>query len=271
MYQRNNLNLDKNSKDQLDYFLNKNISGAKKLKKNLVQKYLTKKNYFFIYEANINSKKDFEKKLKLISRLFGKLVGQNSKGQKIVKIKPKNVKNNKINLKNKLRYHQTNTGGSIHTDGPQLDKSPKFLIMGCYNQSKNGGESVIVNGKKIYNKFNQSTKKTLNTNFFFEKRGFGKKILKKPIFKVSKKIFIFRYLREYLIKAYEMKNISLEKEKKKVIEILDKSLNNKSNQISFKLKKKQIIVINNHICAHGRKKFTIEKDSPRLLYRLWAQ
>ena len=59
---------------------------------------------------------------------------------------------NKIkNQLNKIRYHQTNIGGSIHTDGPQLNKTPKYLIMGCYKNSKNGGETLISDSSKIYN------------------------------------------------------------------------------------------------------------------------
>ena len=45
---------------------------------------------------------------------------------KILKLKNKNKK-----IKSVLRYHQTNLGGSIHSDGPQLSSPPKFIIMAC--------------------------------------------------------------------------------------------------------------------------------------------
>ncbi len=269
MYQRNNFTLDNNLKVQFNNFLNNNKLKDKSLKKKLVKNYLIKNNHFFIYDLKINSKREFESKLKKVCKLFGKPVKQNLKKETIVKIKPK--KTNRLSLQNRLRYHQTNTGGSIHTDGPQLFTTPKYLIMGCFTQSRNGGDTVIVNGKKIFNEFNIITQKILKSNFYFERRGFGKKILKKPVFQITKKNFIFRYLREYLIKAYDLKKIRIDIEKSKALNDLDKSLNKTKNQIKFKLKKKQIIVINNHICAHGRKKFIIEKNTPRLLYRLWAR
>ena len=46
--------------------------------------------------------------------------------------------------KENLRYHQTNLGGSLHSDGPQLPVPPKYVLMCCLNQAKKGGSSIIV-------------------------------------------------------------------------------------------------------------------------------
>ena len=260
VFERNNYYLKNVEQKNLNEFFLKKKQNDNKLKKKLIDDYLKKNNHFFIHHIDAKNHKEFETKIIHLSSLFGSLVSQNSKKEKIIKIQvTKNYKKKtpkKYSLKNKLRYHQTNTGGSIHTDGPQLNTSPKILIMGCSNQSTDGGESIIVNGKKIFNKLKIKEQKTLMQKFYFERRGFNKKIFKKSIFEQNKKIFIFRYLKEYLLKALKK---------------LDSLLNKKNNQIKFKLKKNQVVVINNHICAHGRKKFKIQDENPRLLYRLWVK
>ena len=49
------------------------------------------------------------------------------------------LKHTMINKKKILRYHQTNLGGSIHSDGPQLDTPPNYVAMACLNQAEKGG------------------------------------------------------------------------------------------------------------------------------------
>ena len=65
---------------------------------------------------------------------------QNGKGNKILEIKPKKKLKSftKKLKKEKLRYHETNLGGSIHTDGPQLNNPPNFVFMACINRQKKG-------------------------------------------------------------------------------------------------------------------------------------
>ena len=96
------------------------------MKSNNLVKTLNKHPYYKII-------KNFEKidvVLKDKSLTFAKQLGplrvQNSKKDKIVEIRPnlKKIKflvRKKKNIKSVLRYHQMNLGGSIHSDGPQLD------------------------------------------------------------------------------------------------------------------------------------------------------
>ena len=63
---------------------------------------------------------------------MGDVLIQNKSGEKFIKVKPninliKKISHGK--KLNKLRYHQTNTGGSIHSDGPQLKIPPKYVLM----------------------------------------------------------------------------------------------------------------------------------------------
>ena len=110
------------------------------------------KNYVII--KNIDKKKKILKnKVLKISDSFGKVLVQSNKGNNILEIKPKKKLKaySKKLKKEKLRYHETNLGGSIHTDGPQLNFPPKYVFMACINQARSGGYSTLVNTKKIFN------------------------------------------------------------------------------------------------------------------------
>lgn len=252
-------------------------------KKNIL-KSLNHEPYFYIISNFYNNQqtKKFKKKTLNFARLFGKIRFQDNRKNNILEIKANTRKINILKKKNKkikslLRYHQTNQGGSIHSDGPQLNIPPKYLVMSCQNNAANGGSSIIANARKIYEFLKKKDKKIfkeLTKKFYFERRGYNfskENIFKKPIFYKKGKKFIFRYLRDYIIKAYELKKISLSTKQEKALNILDNLLNDKKFSTKFKLNKGDLIILNNHILAHGRTAFKIqERKKIRKLYRVWA-
>ncbi len=242
---------------------------ANKLKKLVI------KNNFKIIKLN-GSEERLSKKIVLLANLIGKSVSQNIQGEKKVVIEPnfKLIKKYSNISNNKIRYHQTNKGGSIHTDGPQLVKSPNILIMGCIKNAVSGGKTILVDSKKLFKKikkYDQKTAEILKQKFFFERRGFGgtQKVLNKRIFDIKKKKFEFRYLREYIDSAYKLKNKKIPNHKIKALELLDKFLKKKELQTKLKLNSGDVILINNKLVAHGRTGFTLSKNKPRKLLRIW--
>lgn len=240
---------------------------------NKLKRIIEKRNFKIIrFKGSDESLKD---QIVLLAKLLGKPVSQNKKKEKFVTIKP-NIKllNKYKNISsNKIRYHQTNKGGSIHTDGPQLERSPKILVMGCIKNAKKGGDTILVNAKKLFKKiknFDKSSSEILREKFYFERRGFyGKKILSKKIFNIKKNNFEFRYLREYIDTAYKLKNFEIPSKKKRALDILDKFLMKKNLQLRLKLKAGDVIIINNKLIAHGRTSFTLSKIEQRKLLRIW--
>ena len=246
------------------------IQEANKLKKIII-----KKNYKVIKLSGSNEK--LSKKIILLSNLLGKSVPQNIKKEKHVVIEPnlKLLKKYKNISSNKIRYHQTNKGGSIHTDGPQLNKSPNILIMGCIKDATKGGKTILVDSKKLFKKiknYDQKSAEILKKKFFFERRGFGenKNVLSKKIFDINKDKFEFRYLREYINSAYKIKKVKIPKNKKRALDLLDVFLNKKNLQTRLKLNIGDVILINNKTVAHGRTGFTLSKNKPRKLLRIWV-
>ena len=222
----------------LNKYLQKNISldyTQKKFSKidvlDIKKKYLDNHQNFLVIKTGKSIEKDIKFIVKKISYFLGVVLKQNKLGKKFIEIKPNVNLLNKFNLKKKkekLRYHQTNLGGSIHSDGPQLGSPPNYVIMACSQESNKGGLSIISRADEIYKdlkKNKPSILKTLENNFLFERRGFHSNKIKtfaKPIFKKYKNKLTFRYLREYIEKAYELQNLKLKKKQILSLNLLDK-------------------------------------------------
>jgi alpha-ketoglutarate-dependent taurine dioxygenase len=262
-------------------FLNSNFftGDTKKNIENIKKKYLDNNRYHLIIRNFEKNKKKINSKIIKLSKLMGKPLPQNKIGKKYVVIKP-NVKLIEKKYKNKsikLRYHQTNIGGAIHSDGPQLSEPPRYVIMGCIKQAKKGGSSIISSTKKIYEYLKKNNPKILNTltkKFYFERRGFNfanNNIFKKSIFENKSNNFRFRYLREYIEAAYNLKKIKLNPNEIKALNYLDKLLSQKKFQDTYKLNEGDVIILNNNVLAHGRSGFKLNSGKQRSLIRIWVK
>tara|TARA_Y100001970_G_scaffold293120_1_gene437882 strand:+ start:72 stop:899 length:828 start_codon:yes stop_codon:yes gene_type:complete len=267
--------------------LSNNLIKSEIFKKNnsdirsILRKKLKIKNFLIIESENDRS---IQKNIVFISKCLGNLVSQNKNGIKLLKIKPKkNIKTYNDKQKKKiLRYHQTNLGGSIHSDGPQLDTPPNYVAMACLNQAEKGGSSVLTDTRLIFRYLNNKNKEVLNIlkkKFPFEKRGFFKngklsnKIILKPIFEVKNRTLRFRYLRDYIESGYRSKNYTITKQIKKSFNVLDSLLEKKRFIKKFKLNKGDILILDNRYMAHGRTKFQFDKKghNSRVLLRTWIK
>lgn len=261
------------------YLKNKNnstLNNIKKKFKDIKNNFLDKNKRYLIIRNFSKNKIELIKKINTFSK-FTKLLEQNNNGDRVVEVKPdiKLLKKFKKKTKENLRYHQTNLGGSIHSDGPQLFTPPKYIVMACSQQAITGGNSIISDVKKIYQDLRlkeRKATKVLSQKFFFERRGFSNRnrIFNKKIFDTQNK-FIFRYLRDYIVSGYKIKKKELTTKQENALNILDKYLENKNYQITYKLNKNDLVILNNFCLAHGRKKFKINNKDPRTLYRLWIK
>lgn len=261
--------------DKNFFYLNKKINEISDLDiKFIKENFLDKDKYHLIIKNFSKSPAQMKKNIINFSKIFGKLLKQDKYGKLIAEITP-SVK--KIKKKEStLRYHQTNTGGNIHSDGPQLNNPPKYVLMACNKQAERGGYSILSSIEKILvylKKYDKKTLSILRKEFFFEKRGFyfknQSKVIKKPIIQLFKKDLRFRYLRDYMNQAYKINSIVLPKTQSKALDKLDSLLSKKQFQYKFKLEKGDILLINNFKLAHGRSPFSIKDNSNRSFFRLW--
>ena len=272
------MNLVSAKKNIRSFFMNGSLY-LKELKKSsgfIINNFIDNKyNKGFVVINNLKTN-NYKAKIIEFAKSIGSLRVQNREKDKIIKVTPKKNINKIKNQLNKIRYHQTNIGGSIHTDGPQLNKTPKYLIMGCYKNSKNGGETLISDSSKIYNFLKKNNPQLLDElckNIYFERRGFGKKknyCFKKPIFSKKNNELVFRYLREYIYGGFYLKKKKINKNLEIALNYLDRLMSNSKYKKKIKLSDGDIILINNHRFAHGRTAFKVEKNNSRLIYRIWV-
>jgi len=265
--------------NELQKIVSKGATNNKKknLVKRIKREFDKRSNSYLLIKLSEKDPKKITEKTNIISNLLGKRVDQNKKGDKVLVITPniKMLKSNKNSLDKNIRYHQTNTGGSIHTDGPQLTKTPNILIMSCINNALKGGDTILVDINKIYSLIKKDKPvylKELKKDFFFERRGFNftKNYLKKPILKkIGHKIY-FRYLKEYILEGYEKAKKRIHPKQLEAISYLDKIMSLKKNQLKLKMKKGDLIIINNKNTAHGRTGFILDKKVPRKFLRMWV-
>jgi gamma-butyrobetaine dioxygenase len=263
------------SKNKIFFYLNKNIteinnSDIKFIKDNYLDKdkcHLIIKNFGKTPEIIKRNVVDFSKK-------FGKILKQDKFGKQFAEITPDIKKIKKKDIK--LRYHQTNRGGFIHSDGPQLSNPPKYVLMACNKNAIRGGYSILSSIEKILLHLKKKDKKTLTIlkkKFLFEKRGFyfenQSKVHKKPVIESCNKNFRFRYLRDYIEEAYRLKSKKLSLEQIKALNQLDKLLSKKENQYLYKLNEGDVLLLNNYKLAHGRSAFSINYANNRSLIRVW--
>lgn len=262
------------------FYLNKDIkeinnSDIKFIKDN----FLDKDKYHLIIKNFGKTPKRIKRNIIDFSKKFGKVLKQDKFGKQFAEITPdiKKIKKKKIKKKDiKLRYHQTNTGGFIHSDGPQLNNPPKYVLMACNKNATRGGYSILSSIEKILLHLKKKDKKTLSIlkkKFLFEKRGFyfknQSKVHKKPIIESYNNNFRFRYLRDYMHEAYRLKSIKLSSVQIKALNQLDKLLSKKENQYLYKLNEGDVLLLNNYKLAHGRSAFNINNGSNRSLIRVW--
>lgn len=192
---------------------------------------------------------------------FGEILVQDEKKNKVITVYDRDRRKT---MKRGARYHQTHEGGSIHTDNVNIPEYWDFLIFSCVSQAPIGGNSLIVDGKIIYNVLKKKFPrilKTLMKDFWFEKRGLGNSCFKSPIISVKNKKVRYRYLRNYLESAHKKKKDYLSSIQIKALNKLDSLLENQIYQKKFKMKKYQILITQDSRILHGRTSFKDHKNA----------
>ena len=194
---------------------------------------------------------------KAIIDLLGKNIVQDDKGSKLIFVYDRD---RKLSINSGDRYHQTREGGSIHTDNVNLKNKWDFLLLSCVASGEDGGDSILVSGKKIYNILKNKHKlalKILKKNFLWERRGIAETFYKSPIVKINKKKDPeFRYLRPYMIAAHQKMKKPLGPNQLYALDVLDSLLENPDNQMRFKLIPGDILLTRDSQVLHGRTSFS---------------
>src|SRR3989344_5322860 len=223
--------------------------------------------------------------INLSSKTINELIEKRTKLSNCNNNDYKELKNEIYSLKRKSmktggRYHQTNEGGSYHTDSPQWKYVPDYIGLFCVNPAKKGGSSKLLSTYAIHNEFLKDKKnllKILYGQFHFDKRGEYNKnespTVFEPIFEYKDGRLNFRYLRDYIDDGHKIQNQPLSDLQIAALDYLDEITKNEDLTLSYDLKESDMIFFNNHRIVHGRTSFEDYEDEnlKRCLIRVWIK
>jgi hypothetical protein len=215
---------------------------------------------------NLDNKIGIKEFSKLCTNVLGNLLPQTPD--------PKNthydVEYNPAKIKSTYQLN-SNRAQPLHTDGHYNDITPKFIALYCEIQSITGGYSQVISAKKIHDFIFDMNSKILPCLFDTNSVNY---VRKSPngngVFKYSKPLFVLQPDGKIGINYNPiMFQIQASKNIENCLRFINYYTNNPVNQIIFKLKPNEILIIDNQLFLHGRTCFP--DDSIRKMQRFWFQ
>ncbi len=212
----------------------------------------------------------------LVAEIFGELLIQNKKDEKLVEVKDLGK-----TLSSGGRYHHTKEGGSFHTDGCHIfEKPPDYVGLFCLHPAKEGGASKFISAYTIHNKLQEDkdSLKILYEKFYMDKRNENK-----TNESLTQFASIFSYnnerlncrccQRELIDSGHEKMNVPLTQSQKNALDNLDKLLANENFAVTYLLKTNDLMFSNNNRLIHDRTNFVDFNDEnlKRCLLRTWIR
>jgi alpha-ketoglutarate-dependent taurine dioxygenase len=168
------------------------------------------------------------------------------------------------NLGNSLAKTYMSTNNQMHfmhTDGSFENDPPKIVAMQCEIPSNNGGLSQIIYGESVYEYLRENYPQELQMLFTHPLT------ITRGEQTATRAMFVEREgLISITFRADSVITITIPPELQKIYKIIKDYVNNQNNQLIFKLKKNQILLLDNTSVLHGRTSFP--ENESRKLHRL---
>jgi alpha-ketoglutarate-dependent taurine dioxygenase len=210
---------------------------------------------------------------------LGEFLPQNDAGDRIVKVVDEGQR-----MTAGGRYHKSNEGGEIHTDGPQYDVPPRFVGLRCVRPAASGGASKLVSAHAVHEELttrHPGLLRRLYDHFHFHQKP-GPRTVQAPIFMQDPDsgALRVRYLGEYVRSGHAVAQAPLDAEASEALDALDAVLADEQRfAVRFDLGPGDVLIVDNHRVLHGREAF--RDPSPdaearpsagrREMWRLWVR
>jgi len=146
----------------------------------------------------------------------------------------------------------TAKGIDFHTDHHKA----KYIVWYCHKQTDDGGDSLLIDAEYIYSKLSINEQEDLKSVELFEHK----------IYSEDKSSFPFVEIDENNNKQFHC-SLMDDKDKNKSAFIAFQDLVKETKPTKINLKKKDILIVDNHRIFHGRT--AIEGSKDRFLKRYW--
>ena len=206
-------------------------------------------------------------------RCLGEPLPQNDDGDRFVRVRDEGQR-----LAAGGRYHKSNEGGELHTDGPQFDAPPAIMGLYCVHPAEDGGESLLVNGLAVHNALlveQPALLPALYQPFYFHKKP-GARTTRAPIFAfdAGSGALSVRYLGDYVRSGHAVADAPLNDDARAALDALDRLLADERRfALRFTLQEGDLLVVDNRRILHGRTGFRdgVDGAPPREMGRVWIQ
>lgn len=179
-----------------------------------------------------------------------------------------------------IRYSDSRTGGSYHTDGvPMPGPLPDLLALLCVRPATRGGELVFINSSAALDAATLRMPRlpaVLSRDFHFDQRRRddpSATVIRRIVERTDSANHLV-YLRNYIESGHSMAGVRpLTSEEIRAMDILDEILENEEMHIEGRLSPGQIAISDNHRYIHGRHEFDEDasEDGGRLMLRCWVR
>lgn len=151
----------------------------------------------------------------------------------------------------------------IHTDGTFYVEPPKVVALQCEIPARTGGISQIVYGESVYEYFNKYHPEELQSLFTPGSLTITKdnQTSQRAVFTEKEGRISVRFRSDKFVSTEILPQV------RNAVSLFQNYINEPNNQIKFKLKANQILLLENTGVLHGRTSFP--KNDPRKLNKLW--
>jgi alpha-ketoglutarate-dependent taurine dioxygenase len=154
---------------------------------------------------------------------------------------------------------------------------PLYTALVCLQPARSGGDSVLVDGRRIYASLRADWPSALDWlqreyHFDCDGQGSGATLRRRIIEETGGSVRV-QYLRSYIESGHHRAGEPLAAEALASLDVLDELLAHPRLRHVFKLTAGDMLLLNNHIMLHGRTAFVDdpERDRRRRLLRLWGR
>jgi hypothetical protein len=163
-------------------------------------------------------------------------------------------------------YSQSNRGSGFHTDGTFLPETPLYVGLGCIEQAIYGGESVLIDGRAIYQELSihhPHVLKNLEKEYYFDccDQLPEVEVRKKAVICKEGASILVQYLRLYIVQGHCKSRISIETDSLESFDEFDNLMEMDIFQYRYKLSPCEMLLFNNRCFLHGRNSFTDDLNS----------
>lgn len=160
-------------------------------------------------------------------------------------------------------YALSSLAQPIHTDEGYTKQYPKFIALHCHSESTSGGASIIVKLKPLLEIISGCYPTTIEQLFDVNS------LLVHNASGCENKPLLFNFDNDKVGISYSpvLKKIECNHQVAEIFKFITAYVHDVKNQLRFKLKKNQILILDNRITLHGRTSFA--KTEKRIFYRYW--